>query len=201
MRTKLAAAAFKMPKIILTCLAVCCSLGLCAAKPVNKTFTWSADLEYPFFPKQKMEFINGVVKNTEATALPDIEAKYSNKIKVDNLIFTLPGELCETMSACYKADLNGDKIPDYVFVNIKVWNGRFTGQSDVGVFVSNPQKKYTFNTFETRHLEAEVINSKVMLVKYAYSDDNENLIRQVYTFNKDGRIQLYLADAFIFSSR
>ena len=188
-------------KIILTCLAACCSLGLCAAAPVNKTFTLSTELKYPFLSKQKMEFINGVVKNTEATALPDIEAKYSNKIKVDNLIFTLPGELCETMSACYKADLNGDKIPDYVFVNIKVWNGRFTGQSDVGVFVSNPQKKYTFNAFETRHLEAEVINSKVMLVKYAYSDDNENLIRQVYTFNKDGRIQLYLADAFIFSSR
>ena len=188
-------------KSILAFLVVYCSLGLCAAKPVNKTFAWSTELKYPFLPKQKMEFINGVVKNTEATALPDIEAKYSNNIKVDDLIFTLPGELCETMSACYKADLNGDKVPDYIFVSIKVWNGRFAGQADVGVFVSNPQKKYAFNAFETRHLKAEVINGKVMLIKYAYSDDNENLIRQVYTFNKDGQIQLYQADAFIFSSR
>ena len=49
-------------KSILTCLAVCCSLSLCAAKPVNKTFTWSTELKYPFMPKQKMTFINGVVK-------------------------------------------------------------------------------------------------------------------------------------------
>ena len=188
-------------KIILTCLAVCCSLGLCAAKPVNKTFTWATELEYPFMPKQKMAFINGVVKNPGCSALPDADAKYSRKVKVDNRIFTLPNELCETMSACYKADFNGDKVPDYVFVNIKIWNGRFAGQSDVGIFVSNPQKKYTFNAFETRHLEAGVINGKVMLIKYVYSDDNENLIRQVYTFNKDGQIQLYQADAFIFSSR
>ena len=181
-----------------TCIAFCGTFFLLAA---FQSTNCSTDLEYPFFPKQKMEFINGVVKNTEATALPDIDAKYSKKIKVDDLIFTLPGELCETMSACYKADLNGDKVPDYVFVSIKVWNGRFAGQSDVGIFVSNPQKKYTFNAFETRYLEAEVINGKVMLIKYDYSDDDENLIRQVYTFNKDGRIQLYQADAFIFSSR
>ena len=109
----------------------------------------------------------------------------------DNLSFGVPG----------KADLNGDNVPDYIFVSIKVWNGRFTGQADVGVFVSNPQKKYTFSAFETRHLEAEVINGKVMLVKYAYSDDDENLIRQVYTFNKDGRIQLYQADALLVSNR
>ena len=188
-------------KIILTCLAACCSLGLCAAKPVNKTFTWSTELKYPFMPKQKMTFINGVVKNPGRSALPDADAKYSKKVKVDDRIFTLPNELCETMSACYKADLNGDKVPDYIFVSIKVWNGRFAGQADVGVFVSNPQKKYAFNAFENRHLEAEVINGKVMLIKYVYSDDNENLIRQVYTFNKYGQIQLYQADAFIFSSR
>ena len=188
-------------KIILTCLAVCCSLGLCADGQPHKTFTWSTELKYPFMPKQKMTFINGVVKNPGRSALPDADAKYSNKIKVDDLIFTLPGELCETMSACYKADLNGDKVPDYIFVSIKVWNGRFAGQSDVGIFVSNPQKKYAFNAFETRHLEAEVINGKVMLIKYVYSDDNENLIRQVYTFNKNGQIQLYQADAFIFFSR
>ena len=114
-------------KIILTCLAACCSLGLCTAKPVNKTFTWSTELKYPFMPKQKMTFINGAVKNPGRSALPDADAKYSKKVKVDNLIFTLPGELCETMSACYKADLNGDKVPDYIFVSIKVWNGRFAG--------------------------------------------------------------------------
>ena len=187
-----------MKKFMFTCIAFCGTFSLWAA---FQSANCSTDLEYPFFPKQKMEFINGVVKNTEATALPDIEAKYSKKIKVDDLIFTLPGELCETMSACYKADLNGDKVPDYVFVSIKVWNGRFAGQSDVGIFVSNPQKKYTFNAFETRHLEAGVINGKVMLIKYAYSDDNENLIRQVYTFNKDGRIQLYQAEAFIFAPK
>ena len=182
-------------KIILTCLAVCCSFICCAANPVNKPFTWSTELKYPFFPKQKMDFINGVIKNPGRSASPDADAKYSHKVKVDNLIFTLPGELCETMSACYKADLNGDKVPDYVFVSVKIWNGRFAGQSDVGIFVSNPQSKYTFNAFETRHLEAEVINDKVMLLKYAYSDDNEKLIRQVYTFNKDGRIRLYQAEA------
>lgn len=133
--------------------------------------------------------------------MPDADAKYSNKVKVDNLIFTLPGEVCETMSACYKADLNSDKVSDYVFVNIKVWNGRFAGQSDVGIFVSAPQKKYTFNAFEARHFEAEVINGKVMLVKYTYSDDNKNLIRQVYTFNTNGRIQLYQAEALIFTGK
>ena len=182
-------------KSILTFLGVCCSLGLCAASSVNKMFSWSTELKYPFMPKQKMTFINGGVKNPGRSALPDADAQYSKKVKVDDLIFTLPGELCETMSACYKADFNGDKISDYVFVSIKVWNGRFAGQADVGVFVSNPQKKYTFNAFETRHLEAEVINGKVMLVKYAYSDDDENLIRQVYTFNTDGRIRLYRAEA------
>ena len=185
-------------KIILTCLAVCCSLSLCAAKPVNKTFAWSTELKYPFMPKQKMELINGVVKNPGRSALPDADAKYSRKVKVNNLIFTLPGELCETMSACYKADLNGDKVPDYVFVNIKVWNGRFAGQSDVGVFVSNPQKKYTFNAFEALHLEAEVVNGKIMLIKYDYSDDNESLIRQFYTFNAAGEIRLHLAEKFTF---
>ncbi|MBR2440389.1 MAG: hypothetical protein IKB25_09360 [Lentisphaeria bacterium] len=179
-------------------LAIACTVNIFAAPTLaNKTFTWATDLKYPFFPKQKMSFVNGIVKNTEATALPDIDAAYSNKIRVDNLIFTLPNELCETMSACYKADLNRDKIPDYIFINIKVWNGRFAGQSDVGIFVSNPQKKYTFNAFEARHLEAEVINGKVMLIKYAYSDDNENFIRQIYTFDKAGYIRLYQAAALM----
>ena len=92
----------------------------------------------------------------------------------DNLSFGVPG----------KADLNGDNVPDYIFVSIKVWNGRFTGQADVGVFVSNPQKKYTFSAFETRHLEAEVINGKVMLVKYVYSDDDKNLIAKSIPLTK-----------------
>ena len=185
-------------KSVFTIITFFCIFYLWASPcSANKAFVWSTDLKYSFLPKQKMEFINGVVKNTEDTALPDIDAKYSNKVKVDNLIFTLPSELCETMSACYKADLNNDKIPDYVFVSIKVWNGRYAGQSDVGVFVSNPQKKYTFNAFETRHLEAEVINGKIMLVKYVYSDDNENLIRQIYTFNRTGHIRLHHAEACI----
>lgn len=166
----------------------------CFAVPAfAKQFAWSADLDYKFFPKQKMTFIDGVVRNPGRSASPDADALYGKKVQVDNLVFTLPGELCETMSACYKADLNGDKIPDYVFVNVKVWNGRFAGQSDVGVFVSNEEKKYEFKAFETRHLEAEVIDGKVMLVKYAYSDDDDTYIRQRYTFNKSGYIQLHHA--------
>ena len=184
-----------MKRFFSTLFIIAATCAFAASATAKKTFTWSADLEYSFMPKQKMEFVNGVVKNTEATALPDIEAKYSKKVKVDNLIFTLPGELCETMSACYKADLNGDKVPDYVFVSVKVWNGRYAGQSDVGVFVSTPQKKYAFKVFVTRHLEAEVINGKVVLVKYAYSDDEITLIRQVYTFDKKGQIHLHQAAA------
>ena len=166
------------------------------AKQVRRRDQFRADPEvknHPVHPKDYTR--SGFDKGHLA---PVADAKYSRKVKVNNLIFTLPGELCETMSACYKADLNGDKVPDYVFASIKVWNGRFAGQSDVDIFVSNPQKKYTFSAFETRHLEAEVINGKVMLVKYVYSDNDENLIRQVYTFNKDGRIQLYQADALLF---
>ena len=191
-----------MMKFLPVYLAISCGFSLWAApRPVNKAFDWSTDLKYPFFPRQKMEFINGTVKNTQSTASPDINAKYSNKIKVDGKIFTLPGALCEMLSACYKADLNGDKVPDYIFVSIKVWNGRFAGQSDVGIFVSNPQKTYTFNAFETRHLEAEMTDGKVMLVKYAYSDDDITLIRQIYTFNTEGQIQLHQAEAVIFEYR
>ena len=186
-------------KLVFALAVICCSFCLCAApRPANKTFAWATDLKYSFLPKQNMEFIDGVVKNTESTALPDIDAKYSKKVKVDNLIFTLPGELCEVGSACYKADLNGDKRPDYVFVNIKVWNGRYAGQSDVGFFVSNQEQKYTFRAFEARHLEAEVVQGKVMLVKYAYSDDDETYIRQFYTFDPDGNMRLHQAEAFAF---
>ncbi len=191
---------FSRMKTILSGAVLCCSLAAAALpmRPANKPFTNATELNYPFLPAQKMTFINGVVKNTEATALPDIEAQYSHKVRVDNFIFTLPDELCETMAACYKADLNGDKKPDYIFVNIKVWNGRFAGLSDVGIFVSNQQKKYTFNAFEAQNLEALVENGKVMLVKYSYSDDDTTFIRQCYTFDQDGKISLYDAEPFKF---
>ena len=107
--------------------------------------TWSTELKYPFMPKQKMTFINGVVKNPGRSALPDADAKYSRKVKVNNLIFTLPGELCETMSACYKADLNGDKVPDYVFVSIKVWNGRF---APTLLYLFEISSEYHFSTVD-----------------------------------------------------
>ena len=184
-----------MKRFFSTLFIIAATCAFAASHTAKKTFAWSTDLKYSFMPKQKMTFINGVVKNTEATALPDIDAKYSNKVKIDDLTFTLPGELCETMSACYKADLNGDKVPDYVFVSVKVWNGRDAGTSDDGVFVSTPQKKYTFKAFEARHLEAEVINGKIMLIKYACSDDEVTLIKQVYTFSKAGGINLHLAEA------
>ncbi len=186
-------------KIVLVFLIGFAALVLPAAsRPADKPFECANELKYDFMPAEAMEFINGTVKNPGRSAAPDADAEYSNKVKVDNLIFTLPGELCETMSACYKADFNGDGVSDYVFVNIKVWNGRFAGQSDVGIFVSNPQKKYTFNAFETRYLEAEIINGKVMLVKYDFSDDDETYIRQIYTFNSDGRLKLFQAEAFTF---
>ena len=186
-------------KSFLSLACVCCCFSIFAApRPADKPFAENTKLNYSFMPAQKMELLNGIVRTTEETALPDIDAKYSRQAWVNGRTFTLPGELCETMSACYKADLNGDKVPDYVFVNIKVWNGRCAGQSDVGVFVSNPEKKYTFNAFETQHLEAEVVNGKVMLIKYDYSDDNESLIRQFYTFNAAGEIRLHQAEKFTF---
>ena len=82
-------------------------------------------------------------------------------------------------------------------MNVNVWQGRNAGQSDVGVFVSDPQKKYSFKSFETRYFEAEVINGKVMLVKYACSDDGVTFIRQVYTFTIKGQIQLHKVDAIV----
>jgi hypothetical protein len=168
------------------------------SRPADKPFVWPVELKYDFMPEQKMIFIDGVVKNREERALPDIEAQYSHKVRVDNLIFTLPGELCETLSACYKADLNQDQKPDYIFVNIKIWNGREAGRADVGVFVSNPQKKYTFNGFDALRFEAAVVNGRVMLVKYDLADDDISCIRQFYTFGIDGKIKLYGAEAFTF---
>ena len=175
-------------------LVLCGSFGVFAAP--RKTFDWPNELKYSFLPKQKMTIVNGVVRNKDARALPDIDARYGNKVKVDNRVFTLPWEMCETMSACYKADLNGDGIPDYVFVNVKVWNGRFAGQSDAAVFVSNQKRKYVLNVFETRYLEAVKEKGSVMLVKYAFSDDGITLIRQLYRFKADGRIKLHNAAAF-----
>ena len=187
-------------KIVFLFPAVFCAVTASAlpARPADKPFEWPVDLNYDFMPKQKMIFINGVVKNHEERALPDIDAQYSHKVRVDNFIFTLPGELCEKLSACYKADLNGDKKPDYIFVNIKVWNGREAGRADVGVFVSNPQKKYTFNGFDALRFEAAVVNGQVMLVKYDFSDDDITYIRQFYTFDADGKIKLHGAEAFTF---
>ena len=178
-------------------IALCGSLFVFAApSSARKTFDWPHELKYAFLPKQKMTIVDGVVKNKGARALPDIDALYGNKVKVDNRVFTLPWEMCETMSTCYKADLNGDGIPDYIFVNVKVWNGRFAGQSDAAVFVSNQKRKYILNVFETRYLEAVKEKGSVMLVKYAFSDDGITLIRQFYCFRRNGRIQLHSAAAF-----
>lgn len=175
----------------------CISL-FAAPRPADKPFDWSTDLKYPFLPRQEMTFVDGVVKNKDATALPDIDALYSNKVKVDGRLFTLPGEMCETLSACYKADLNNDGVPDYVFVSVKVWNGRFAGQSDVAAFVSDREKNYRMNVFEAMFLEAERENGRISLIKYDYSDDEITLIRQFYRFGPDGEIRLHSAEAFRF---
>lgn len=161
-----------------------------APRPADKPFTWSTDLTYPFMPKQKMTFIKEAVRNTGSPR--------GSAVKVDNRTFKLPGRICRSASACYKADLNGDKIPDYIFVSIKVMNGRFAGRSDVGFFVSNPRKKYTFSAFETQHLEAEIVNGRVMMIKYARSDDDITFIRQFYTFTAEGRLRLHRAEKFAF---
>ena len=177
-------------------IALCGSLfSFAAPRPSRKTFDWPHELKYAFLPKRKMTIANGEIKNKDARELPDINAKYGNKVKVDNRLFTLPWEICETMSACYKADLNGDGIPDYVFVSVKVWNGRFAGQSDVAAFVSNREQEYVLNIFETRYLEAVKEKGSIMLVKYAFSDDGVTLIRHLYRFKTDGIIKLQSAAA------
>ena len=184
---------------ILFFVVLCSAVGSFAApRPANKPFDWANDLKYGFLPRQKMVFINGVVKNKTATALPDIEAKYSKKVRVDGRSFSLPGEICENTSACYKADLNGDRVPDYIFVNIKVLNGRLAGSSDVAVFVSDPQKNYALNVLSARHLEAEVVGGKIMLIKYDFSDDEETYIRQFYRLEKNGRCRLHRVEPFTF---
>ena len=175
-----------------------CLCMFAAPGPANRPFAWPTELKYPFLPKRQMTFVGGVVKNDDAAALPDIGARYGGKVRADGLIFTLPGEICETTSACYRADLNGDGVPDYVFVGVKVWNGRFAGRSDVAAYVSTPQKKYLLNVFEAQYLEAVREKGKIMLIKYAYSDDGVTLIRLSYGFTAAGAIRLYGAEAFPF---
>lgn len=176
----------------------CCLWGFAAPRPAEIPFDLPAEMEYDFLPKRKMTLIDGVVKNKDARALSDIDAEYSAKVEVDGIVFELPGEICdrEGLSACYKADLNGDAVPDYVFVNVKVWNGRFCGRSDVAAYVSDTSKKYAMNVFETERMGAVEENGKILLVKYAYSDDHVTMIRQFYRFAADGTLRLERAEAF-----
>ena len=181
---------------ILFVLFGCGALALAASGAPRKIFKESTELEYAsFMTKCKMEFVDGVVKNTDAKALPDIDAQYSDKIRVDGILFTLPGEVCETTSACYRTDFNGDGVPDYVFVSIKVWNGRFAGRSDVAVYVSVPGGKRDRVCLEVQNLEAVVEGGKPMLVKYDWSDDEVTMIRQIYKFDAKGRMRLHRAEA------
>lgn len=174
----------------------CGALALAASGAPRKVFKESTALEYGFMPKCAMEFVNGVVRNTDSTAEPDIEAKYSKVIRVDGILFTLPGEICETTSACYRTDFNGDGVPDYVFVSIKVWNGRFAGKSDVAVYVSVPGGKRERVCLEVQCLDAVMEDGKPMLVKYDWSDDEVTMIRQIYKFDARGRMRLHRAEAF-----
>lgn len=174
----------------------CCALALAAfgGEP-HKTFEWPTELKYEFMPKCEIELVDGVVKNTDATALPDIDEKYARTVRVDGIRFTLPGEICEKFVACYRTDFNGDNVPDYVFVHVKVWNGRFMGRSDVAVYVSTPEGTRNCVCLEVQDLEAVVEDGKPMLVKYDWSDDEVTMLRQVYKFDAKGRIRLHRADA------
>ena len=174
----------------------CCALALAAsAAGPYKKFEWPTDLKYEFMPKCRMELVDGVVRNTDAEALPDIEEKYGRTVRVDGISFTLPGEVCEKFAACYRTDFNGDKIPDYVFVSVKVWNGRFAGCSDVAVYVSTPDGKRNCVCLEIQELEAVVEDGRPMLVKYDWSNDEVTMIRQVYKFDANGRMRLHRAEA------
>ena len=173
----------------------CGALALAASGASRPVFKESTGLEYGFMPKCAMEFVDGVVRNSDAKALPDIDAKYSGRIRVDGMLFTLPGEICETTSACYRADFNGDGVPDYVFVSIKVWNWRFAGKSDVAVYVSVPGGKRERVCLEAQCLDAVVEDGRPMLVKYDWSDDEVTMIRQLYKFDAKGRMRLHRAEA------
>ena len=100
-------------KIVLVFLIGFAALVLPAAsRPADKPFECANELKYDFMPAEAMEFINGTVKNPGRSAAPDADAEYSNKVKVDNLIFTLPGELCETMSVKQIIKKYGDSFFD-----------------------------------------------------------------------------------------
>ena len=157
----------------------------------------STGVEYPFYRKQQMTFVNGIVRNPGRSASPDADAKYSKTVQVDGITFTLPGELCETMSGCYKADFNNDNVPDYVFINIKVWNGRYCGRSDVAVYVSTPSKKYFPHILTCQALDAEYTDGRPMLVKYDYSEDEVTFIRETYTFDLQGKIHLHRVEKHV----
>ena len=173
----------------------CCAAVLAAAAEPVRTFAWPTELKYDFLPKRKIEIVNGVVKNTDATALPDVDEKYSCELRVDGRLFTLPFEVCEKFVACYRADLNGDGVQDYVFVHVEVWNGRFAGYSKVLVYISLPGGEYDRLLFGAMYLEAVMEEGKPMLVKYDWSADDVTLIRQVYKFDAKGRMRLHKAEA------
>lgn len=177
--------------LLFTFTLVCTATALTA-----ETFPWPTDLKYDFMPKCKMEFVNGVVRNTDAKALPDIEAKYSRVVRVDGRTFKLPGEICEATSACYKTDFNGDGVTDYLFVSVKVWNGRFTGRSDVGVYVSRGKGKFSFTGLEVQELGAVMEGKTPMLVTCDYCADTVNMIRTTYKFDAEGMIRLHGAEPF-----
>ena len=174
----------------------CCALALAAfGGGPYRSFGWPTDLNYDFMPKCKIELIDGVVRNTDAKALPDIEEQYARKVRVDGILFTLPEEVCEKFVACYRADFNGDKVQDYVFVSVKVWNGRFMGRSEVWVYVSTPNGKREAVRLVIQSLEAVVEDGRPMLVKYDWSDDDITMIRQFYKFDEKGRMHLHRAEA------
>jgi len=173
----------------------CCTTMLAAADEPLRSFPWPTELEYEFLPKRKIEMVNGVVKNTDARALPDIDEKYSSELRVDGRLFTLPFEVCEKFVACYRADLNCDGVQDYVFVHVVGLNGRFTGYCKVLVYISLPGGRHDRLLFGAMHLEAVMEEGRPMLVKYDWSDDDITLIRQVYEFDAKGRMRLHKAEA------
>ena len=168
-------------------LALCCAFAALTA--CARTFPWPTGLKYDFLPKRPMEFVDGVVRNTDSTAEPDIDAKYSRKVKVDGRTFELEFELCEATSACYRADLNGDGVPDYVFVDVEVWNGRFAGRSKVAVYVSGKGREFR-HSFEAQYLEAVMEDGVPMLVRYEIRDD-VTLTRTVLKFDASGEMRVH----------
>lgn len=177
-------------------LMLCCCASMLAAAGEPKTFPWPTELKYDFLPKLEIELVNGVVKNTDARALPDIEAKYSSELRADGRLFTLPFEVCERFVACYRADLNCDGVQDYVFVHVEGLNGRFTGYSKILVYISQPGGQHDRLLFGAMRIEAVMEEGRPMLVKYDWAADDATLIRQVYKFDAKGRMRLHKAEAF-----